>query len=175
LNRKKKALLALALIFVVAVSAVSVWLTEANIRYAFNVDYSYQKDGDQWVTVDSVNDKQMNGTFININCSDYGYFEGSFSLIVTFKNATFSTATARPYEQVNGTTTKFSYKLLAGESRSTDVYFTIDDNATSFLISLWFESSQVFLRSSEGNWLGVNTLYYEYWNETNSYVAIMVQ
>jgi hypothetical protein len=174
MDRRRKLLLAVALITVVAVSAVLVWLTEANIRYAFNVDYSYQKDGGRWVTVDSINDKQMNGTFVNIECKNHGYFEGSFNLIVTFTNAMFSTTTAKPYEQVNGTTAKFSYKLLAGESRDTDVYFTIDDNATGFLISLWFESSQIFLRSSEGNWLGVNTLYYEYINETNRFEAILI-
>ena len=174
MGRRKIALLTIALIAVIAVSASVVWLTEANITYMFNVAYSYQLNADQWITLDSVNDRQMNGTFVNISCRNYGYLEGNFNLIITFTNATFSTNTAKPYEQVNGTTAKFSYKLLGGASQDTDVYFTIDDYANSFHISLWFESNQVFIRSSEGNWLGVNTLYYQYVNETNQFLASMV-
>ena len=174
MNKWKKAGFAVALIVIVAVSAGLVRLTMANIRYWFNVDYAYQADGDQWVTVDRINDKQMSGTFITVECRNNGYLDGSFNLIVTFTNATLAT-TNEPCQQINSTTAKLPHQLGANETRSTDVYFTIDEGAERFLISLWFESSQVLIRSSEGNWLGINTLYYEYDEEGNEFLARLVQ
>jgi hypothetical protein len=160
MDRHRKIAIAIVLIGVIAISASLVWLTEADIRYGFNMDYEFQMKDGQWVTVNWIDNQQMNGTFVNIECGNRGYSSGSFSLIVTFTNATFS-ATAEPYEQINSTTAKISYTLAANEARSTNVYFTINDGVKSFLVSVWFESGQVFQRSTESNWLGINTLDYE--------------
>jgi hypothetical protein len=155
------------LIAVVVFSALVVWGAEANIDYAINMDYVYQKDGDKWVTYNWLNETQINGTFIEVECVNRGGFTGSFSLLVTFTNATVATAAAEPYELINGTTAKLSYQLGGNEAHSRDVYFTINGDAKSFRVSFTVESNQLLLRSDATlfhmSFLG-NTADYEYWD-----------
>ncbi len=138
---------ALVLVWVVVLSAIVVWAAEANIDYGINMDYVYQKDGNEWVTLNWLNETQMNGTFINIKCLNRGTFTGSFILLVTFTNASVATDTTEPYEVINNTTAKLSYQLGGHEAHSRDVYFTINDDVKSFRVSFSVESSQLLLRS----------------------------
>ena len=111
MGRWKMVAFALGVVGVLAFSAIVVWATEANIDYGIIPEYLYQKDGDKWVTLNWENETQKTGTFINIICRNRGAFSGSFSLFVTFTNASVATATDEPYEVINSNTAKLSYQL----------------------------------------------------------------
>jgi hypothetical protein len=81
------------------------------------MDYEFQMKNGQWVTVNWIDNEQMNGPLINIDCVNRGYSSGSFSLIVTVTNETFST-TAEPYEQINSITARILHTLGANETRA---------------------------------------------------------
>ena len=132
-RRKLIAIVALALVIVIAVSGL-VWFVRASIYYSFDGLYTYPREGDNYFTVNSQNT---------------GYVQGSFSLVIELTNASFSTKTIHPYQQLDNSKAKFDYTLQPKEKQYTDVYFTIHDNATSFSISLSYQSSGDFLITSD--------------------------
>jgi hypothetical protein len=172
LNRRKIGFVT-ALILVIAVFGAAGWLwfNEASINYGFNLDYIYQRQGINWFTVDLSNNNRMNDTFVNFGMANVGYLAGTFSITVTFTNATFSTKTEQPYQEVGNNVVKFTYTLHHYEESQANVYFIIEENVTSFTISLNMEHGQPFMRSTENNPFGMSTLSYFWDSVDNTYRA----
>jgi uncharacterized protein (UPF0333 family) len=154
------ALLATALTAYFAVSHF-----EADIHFAQSIAV-YEKENDHWITRFNEDDR-VNGTFTNVHGGNYGSWEGSFSLVLTFTNATFSPLTPQPYQRISDTVVKFSFTLQKDERKYADVYFTIDENAASFSLKLDFEPAQPFIRSTNVN--GQTTLEYYWWPQENAF------
>ncbi len=158
---------ALMFIGIILVSALVVWAAEANIDYGINTDYVYQKEDDQWVTLNWLNGTKINGTFIEIECLNRGGFAGSFSLSLTFTNASVVQATVEPYEVVGSNTARLSFQLDGHEAHSRAVYFTLDGDVRGFSVSFSLESNQLLLRS-DATILRMqttnDTLYYDYFD-----------
>jgi hypothetical protein len=172
---KAKTIVAIALILIglVAVAASVIWLTEPYISYGVNMDYGYRLEGNRWITFNWISENQSDGTLINIGCYNRGSLTGRYYIILTFVNATFA-KTAEQFERVNSTTTRISYELGSQETRSTDVYFTIDDGVTGFAYSIWFEPRQMFITSVIGNIHGINTYYFVLDASSGEFVPNMV-
>ena len=132
-RRKLIAIVAVALISVMVVAGV-VWYMRVSIYYSFDALYTYPRGGDNYFT---------------LNCQNTGYVQGSFSLIVKLENASVSTKTSQPFQQLDSSGAKFNYTLQPKEKQSTDVYFTINDNVVGFKISLSFQSIGDFLITSD--------------------------
>jgi hypothetical protein len=93
------------------------------------------RTSNKWIIVDASYSGQMNGAFVTVDLRNYCYFEASFDLIATFTNATFAR---------NNTAGKLRCSHDGQESRDTDVCFIIDDNASGFVIVIWFQFRQGF-------------------------------
>src|SRR3990172_10866635 len=90
-QRKLIAIAAAVLVIVIAVAGL-IWFVRASIYYSFDGLYTYPREGDNYFTVNSQNT---------------GYVQGSFSLVITLTNASFSTKTNHPYQQLDDSTAKF--------------------------------------------------------------------
>jgi hypothetical protein len=127
----RKVLFAVGLIAVIAGVSL-IWFTVTpTINYWLDINQSYQATGDHWIPV---------------ICTNSGILDGTFNLMVTFTNASFSTTTPQPYQQISSNAVKFTFTLHSSEQRTTNVHFIIDNNTDQFRISLSVESSQPFLR-----------------------------
>ncbi len=153
--------IAVLIAVILAASFFAVYFTEASVNYSQGTSYLYQKQGDSWVTLDYNNNKLFNGSYLTVYCQNRGYFDSaSFNLIVTLTNATFSP---------NSFTAKIAYSLHDKEVHSTDLQFFINSNATGFGILIALQPNSIFMRSTEGNWLGQNPIFYE--NSANNTLA----
>ncbi|HYA78635.1 MAG TPA: hypothetical protein VEF91_07970 [Verrucomicrobiae bacterium] len=85
--------------------------------------------------------------YIIVYCANTGNAAGDFNLIIKFVNATFSAITEQPYTEINPTSTEFPWDLIAGNSTSKDVYFSIAPTVNSFSISLSIHSNQASLKT----------------------------
>ena len=149
LNKNQRLLLTGILIASITLSSIGlVWLLESDIHYSQSINM-YEKEGDQWVT--RYDGERENGTFTQIACGNYGFWESSFSLMLTFTNVTFSAETSHPYQKISDTAIKFSYTLQKDEWAYTDVYFIIGENISSFSLKLELEPAQPFIRSTNLN------------------------
>jgi hypothetical protein len=143
---QKILLLSAILIAVITTSILLFWFEGvASIDYWLDNTYQYQKVGDQWI-IKNFEANSSNGIFIPINCKNNGAMDGTFDLFVTFTNASFLTATPQPNQILNDTSAKFTFTLHGGEKRTTEVYFSIENNTDKFTISLSLESKQSPLR-----------------------------
>jgi len=159
-SKRQKVLLSAFFVIMVLVGVGAVWLSEASINYGFNYDYIYQKDGDNWFTLDDYKVNRTEGMLVSVECYNVGLIDGTFTIAIEFTNASFSSETSQPYFQLNNSTVELPITLHGGEHRAVDVYFTVDNSATSFGVKVSFESHQVLMRSTEGNPHGINTMYY---------------
>jgi hypothetical protein len=149
LNKNQRLLLIGILIASIALSSIGItWFLEGDIHYSQSIAV-YEKEGDQWVT--RHDGERENGAFTQIACGNYGFWESSFSLVLTFTNATFSAETSQPYQKISDTVVKFSYTLQKDEWAYTDVYFTIGEKIISFSLKLELEPAQPFIRSTNLN------------------------
>ena len=154
--------LALALVAVLVVASIAiVYFSESSIKYSLYW-YSYQKIGNQWHTIESHNDSNASypETFTRIDCQNNGLFEGTFTIIVSLTNASFSEHSFQPPQLINSSTVKLSYTLNGLEKNYTNVYFTINSSATRFVISIAFQTNQLFMRHTEANWAGQSEFTY---------------
>jgi hypothetical protein len=173
-NKLHKVLLSAIVIFLVLVAAEMAWLLEASINYGFNYDYVYQKEGSNWFTVDEINNNRTSGMFLSVECYNVGFMDGTFSIVIEFANAAFSAETPQPFLQLNNSTVKVPLMLHGGGHQSTDVYFTVDNSVTSFNLKVSFESNQVLMRSTESNFMGINTMRYIWSESQNSFSPILI-
>jgi hypothetical protein len=146
-------------------------LSEASINYSLD-PYLYQKIGNQWHTIDEQNNTSFPETFTRIDYQNKGSFDGAFDIIMTLTNATFSENSFQPSEFIDSNTVKLSY-TLHGREAHTNVYFTIDSNATQFVISVELKTNQLFIRHTETNWGGQSVYPYDYW-ENNTWAPIQI-
>jgi len=165
--------LGLALIAVlIGASVATVYFSEASINYSLN-PYLYQKISNQWHTIDIQNKTSFPETFTIIYSQNKGSFGGAFGVIVKLTNATFSQNSYQPSQYINSNTIKLSYNLRSQEKNYTNVYFTINNNATQFVISIAFQTNQLLIRHTEANWGGQNEYPYDYW-ENNTWAPIQI-
>jgi len=135
IKRRRKLIVAVTSVLLVVIAAAGlIWFVRASIYYSFDTLYTYPRGGDNYFSLSSQNT---------------GYVEGSFSLLVQLRNASFSTRTSYPYQLVDDLTARFDYTLQPKEKVDTDVYFIIDDEVTGFNISLEYQSSGDFLVTSD--------------------------
>ena len=162
-NRTKKTVFSVSIIVIVLASTgAGLWLSESasSINYAFNYDFYYQKEDNNWFTVNWVSNNRTEGTLLSVECYNTGLMDGTFDIVIEFTNATFSTQTHQPYSQLSTSTVKFPLTLKSGEHQAVDVYFKINNDVTDFNVKVLFESSQLFIHSTESNPHNINTMYY---------------
>ncbi len=142
---RKPFAIAAVILLVVAISAYVVWSSVASIDYWIMPSSAYPAVGDNNLTV---------------RCENNGHLSGTFSLKIRFTKATFSTKTSQPYELLDNRTALFTYTLQPGENHSTQVYFTIDSDATDFYVDLSFQQNGInfLIRSDRG---GVSEVSYQ--------------
>ena len=174
MNRAVGISLALAAVLGVASIAI-VYLSEASINYSL-YPYLYQKIDNQWYTVDNIysqNTTSFPETFTRIDCQNKGSFDGTFYIIIRLTNATFSENSFQPSQLINSQTIKLSFTLHGREVNSTNVYFKIDNHASQFVISIAFQTNQLFIRHAEANWAGQSEFPYDMW-ANNTWAPIQI-
>jgi hypothetical protein len=160
----------LAVIAVLILASVPViCFFEASIYYSLQV-YAYQKTENQWYTID-IEHNSYPGTFMRVRCENKGLLTGTFDILVTVANATFPENSNQSAQLVNRTTIRLPYALHGLEETCTDLYFTIDDNATGFFISIALQTSQLLIRHTEANWAGQSVYPYFYVENKTWYPA----
>lgn len=125
-------------IFVVAAAAV---LVSAMLMYQYDVRtrpayVNYSMGGSQCYPNES--------NAVSISCNNWGDRDANFYLTLSFGNASFSNQTEQPYIQVDSRAAKLPFSLKANspaQSGSKTVFFTIDQNVTSFSCSLHLENN----------------------------------
>jgi hypothetical protein len=157
---RKLLVAAVAIILVLAcLGAALAYNLAPTIHYGFNYDYTYKKIGEQWYTINWVEDNQTQGTLVSVECNNTGSMAGTFSIVVAFNNATISPQTSQPYTMVDNSTAKFPVTLSENGHRAFYVYFDIDSDAMGFNVDVAFESSQLFIHSEQSSrwgYLGVS-------------------
>lgn len=74
------------------------------------------------------------------SCRNYGGAEGTFDVLVSFGNASFSNRTAAPYEQVSNTEVRIPFTLHANEEHSRSIMFDVANGTDHFEVSLALQS-----------------------------------
>jgi hypothetical protein len=147
-------------IAIIAILSIGVWFSEASINYGFNLDYRYQKENGNWVTVNTMTGNKTSGLLVSVDCNNVGAMAGSFDIVVEFSGANISSQTPLPYTLMNNSTAKFPLSLSGGGNQAVDVYFTIDNATTNFDVTVNCQDGQLLMHSTESNWGGQNTLSY---------------
>lgn len=163
MNKIRKALISVAIIVIIfASTGVALWVSEsaASINYGFNYDFYYQKVDNNWFTVNWVSNNRTEGTLLSVECYNRGLVDGTFDIVIEFTNATFSAETHQPYLQLSNSTVKLPLLLQSGGHQVVDVYYTINSDVTEFNAKVSFESSQLFIHSTESNAHNIDTIYY---------------
>ena len=122
---------------------------------------------DYWMDKQETFGKGLNS--VTIRCKNGGEADGDFYLKLEFVNATFSNQTEKPYAQVDNSTVKCRFGLHKGESNSKQVYFLVDEHATSFFIKLSLEKITFFLKS---NSMYPTELRYDWNEETQNFWCV---
>jgi hypothetical protein len=73
-----------------------------------------------------------------------GDSDGNFNIIVSLKNATFSTLTEQPYTMKDNTTIIFPYLLHKTESILIPFFFKINKNVSGFTLEISAEKQSFF-------------------------------
>ena len=99
---------------------------------------------------------------ITVYC-DYGAgeWDGDFSLVLSFVNATFSNQTNANYVKISDTLVRFRFLLHKGGSSSIQVFFTTNENVKGLTITLTLERTNVFDIALKSNLFGSNPLRYK--------------
>jgi hypothetical protein len=174
LNRKS--LVSLAFIAVLLCAGIAtVYFSEASINYSLDA-YVYQKVGNQWYTAtDYFNQSSLriNGTFTRIECQNSGLFDATFNIVIKLTNSTFSQKSLLLSQFVDSNTVKLSYNLHSQERTYTDLYFTVNNDAVGFVISMQFQTSQFLIRHTVTNWGGQSDFRYSSW-ENNTWAPAQI-
>ncbi len=153
LGSHKKRNIAIIAIIILVVSTIFVYqftiLTEPP-RFIYGID-------------DSIYRFYPNSTnAINLTCSNTGYNEANFYLVLKITNASFSSQTESPYLQINSTTVKFLFSLQRGPTSVRSVFFSTDEGTEEFSFHLSFEKARQSTMSGQSIVYHVG---YK-WNET---------
>jgi hypothetical protein len=80
---------------------------------------------------------------ITAYCKNGGGMDGDFYLVLTFKNASFSTETKQSYLKVDNSTVKLPFLLHKGEQTNKLIYFSIDENVEYFTVTVTLEKKNI--------------------------------
>jgi len=150
---------AVAVAILVVTGVLAIYSSEPVVKYWQATNYEYQRTSEGWVTFNFATNETSNGTFTTVYCQDTGLSDCRLDLIVRLTNATFLQNGTN--QQTCGTVAKLSMTLQSGETNSTRLYFSIDQNANRFFILLTLKANQLFMRSNVANWDGQNPIPYE--------------
>ncbi len=165
----KKALVAFVCVAVM-VLAIAVYFLEPQVSYWQATNYRFERQNGNWVTHDLATNSTSNGVFTDIYCQNRGAFNCKFTLVVQLTGATFIQNGSNP--QISPQKAVLPVNLLGGQTHGTRLYFSIDQNVTTFFISIGVKPNQLFMRSSNHMWDGQNPLPYfdsNYGFEPNAY------
>jgi hypothetical protein len=171
--KRKKILFTIFLFVAVALTSVEfLWVNEASVSYGLNVDLYYQRQGTELFTVDWSNNSRTSGTHLSITISNGGYLDGTFSLVVSFTNATVSEKNQYPNQQVDGDTIKLIYTLRQHEKVTPSIHFNINTNVSAFVVTIGVENGQLFMKSQS---LNRQAEFHFLWQPyANSYYPVLV-
>jgi hypothetical protein len=145
------------IVIAILLSASLMYYYDLRTRPAY-VDYSIDH------TVSAVYANQTNT--ISISCNNWGDRDCSLYLVLRFQNASISSQTEQPYVQLDGRSAKFPFSLQKAGSPvhagSKTVFFTVDENVTSFSCYLSKEDNGLTPVSGAAP---VNSILFR-WNET---------
>jgi hypothetical protein len=154
--------------------------TEPSIFYSAQ-PHALTRIDNQWYT--RSNGINSQGSFITIDVTNRGLFDGAFYVIISLKNATF---TEKPFEMaeiVDSHQLKLPFTLHGLQKTTSTVYFTIDNSVVgnftpghrtpTFEISISFEPNQLFIRSTEANWGGQSRFTYGQ-SENDTWIPPMI-
>ena len=150
MNKRRKILLSIILMVLILASAAAVISTEASIAYGFNYDFRYQRDGNNWETINFATNNSTDGLLFSVECHNSGLMDGTFNIIMEFTNATFN-MTNQPYSPISNSSVKFPMTLHGHQQKTIDVHFTVADSLTGFKVKILFESTQFLIQSHESN------------------------
>jgi len=145
-EKMRKGILALAAILMLTTLVVTAYFAEASILYQ-DIPYQYKKTGNQWFTIDRIDNVTSAGTFTTVQCQNRRLLHGTFNIVVKLKNPAFTDSNIQ-VQRLDNTTVKVTYLLRSQEKTSTNIYFIVEPNATNFEVSISLETSQLFLRSN---------------------------
>lgn len=170
-----KKVVALSLVAILA-SVVVAYFSEASILYQ-DIPYQYKKTDRQWFTIDRSHNSTIAGTYTTVHCQNKGLLDGTFNIIVKLTNAFFTDSNPQS-KLINSSAAKVTYVLHSLET-STNLYFFVDPNATKFEVSIVFQTSQFFLRSSIPGMYGQSTFSYylssnDTWSATEMWTPAMI-
>ncbi len=145
--------------------------------------YTIQKNDNEWASYYWMDDPHLSGSFLTLHLANRGLFDASFTISLKATNASFNEKLVPQAQLVGDHHLKIPYNLHAWEETETTIYFSVDNSLLSnssvenphnwFEISVDFEPNQLFIRSTEGNWMGQNTFRY-YENGNNTWTAAMI-
>lgn len=141
MKRRKKILVASALLTIIIVTYIGIFWFTPNVDYRLDPSYAFQKNNDDWTTVNLHTNYSVPGTHMPINCKNNGLLEVAFDITIVFSGASISTDTPMPYQRINETAAKFSFTLGGFEEKNSNVYFSIENNSR-FTASLSLSSNQ---------------------------------
>jgi hypothetical protein len=147
MQKRNKLFLGAALIAVVVLAGSGLFwfFIEPAVDFWLDTGHLYQKVGNSWETVTSVNNSIFNNTIIPFYCKNYGLLPATFDITVVFTGASFSNQTQLQHQEINSSATKFDFTLGGGQEKTVNVYFNITSN-DNFVVSLTFETNQGLLR-----------------------------
>ena len=144
MKRRKKILVACALLTLIVVAYFGIFWFTPNVDYWLDPNYAFQKNNNGWTTVNLQTNYSVPGTLMPINCKNNGLLEVAFDITVVFSGASISSDTSMPYQRINETAAKFSFILGGFEEKNSNIYFSITNNSR-FTTSLSVSSNQQLL------------------------------
>lgn len=144
------ALVCVAIVVLTVAVVAEVYSLEPQVWYNQATNYGYEQQNGNWVTYNSLTNSTSNGTFTDVFCQDTGSFSCKFTLTIELTGATFNQNSSNPLTSPQETELPIS--LHSGQSYSTRLYFSIDQNVTAFCISINVKPDQLFMRSLNNMW-----------------------
>ena len=151
-TRLRKALVVLGCVLLVVLAIAVAYSLEPQVWYSQATNYSYEKQSSGWVTYNDQTDSTSNGSFTDVYCQDKGSFSCKFTLVVQLTGASFILNNSTP--QMSLQEAELPITLQGGQSTTTRLYFSIDQNVTIFYISIGVKPNQLFMQSRNVMFLG---------------------
>jgi hypothetical protein len=155
MQNRRKIFLGVALIAIITLAGGGIFwfFIEPAVDFGLDTGYLYQKVGNNWETIKSVNNSTVDGTMIPFYCKNYGLLPAAFDITVIFTGASISNQAQLQYHEINGSSAKFDFTLGGGQEKTVNVYFNITNN-DNFVVSLTFETNQGLLRIMDAQKFG---------------------
>ena len=173
-RKMKKKFSVLLIAVLVGATLAFVYFSEPNIHYySYSIWTEYKRIGDKWYTVDLQDNSTIAGMFTKINCENNGLFYGSFVVTLELTNAAFTGNYGQSLSNDN-TILKVSYNLGPQEQNITSIYFSVNENARAFTLTVSLHPNQPFMRYSEDNWAGQSQFPYKLDNSNSTWASLAI-